>query len=107
MRLDLVGDEGIAKIRARLEPSEFILRIVEEDGKEDLAFVGGDQGPIVGDEFREQRSDEQNQKDPERPCAAPVAAEIVEATPVHRREPGTPFEARAGLRLRAKNPSLR
>ena len=99
MRLDLVGDEGVAKIRARLEPSEFVLGIVEEDGKEDLAFVGGDQRPIVGDEFGEQRSDEQDQKDPERPCAALVAAEIVEAAPVHRREPGTAFEARALFRL--------
>ena len=64
MRLDLVGDEGVAKIRARLEAAELILRIVEEDGKEDLAFVGGDQRPVVGDELGEQRSDEQDQKDP-------------------------------------------
>ena len=54
MRLDLVGDKRVAKIRARLEPSEFILGIVEEDRKEDLAFVGSDQGTVVGDEFREQ-----------------------------------------------------
>ena len=33
MRLDLVGDKGVAKIRARLEPSKFGLRIVEEDRK--------------------------------------------------------------------------
>ena len=99
MRLDLVGDEGVAKIGARLEPAEFVLGIVEEDGKQDLALVGGDQRPVVGDEFREQRSDEQDEKDPERPCAALVAAEIVEAAPVHRREPGTAFEARALLRL--------
>ena len=99
MRLDLVGDEGVAKIRARLEASKFILGIVDEDGKEDLAFVGSDKRPIVGDEFGEQRSNEQDQKDPERPGATLVAAEIVEAAPVHRREPRAALEARAGLCL--------
>ena len=98
MRLDLVGDEGVAKIGARLEAAELILWIVEENGKENLAFVGGDQRPVVGDELGEQRSDEQDQKDPKRPRAALVAAEIVEPPLIHRREPGTPLQARARFR---------
>ncbi len=99
MRLDLIGDKGIAKIRARLEPSKFGLRIVAEDREQELAFVRGDQGPVVGDELGEQRRDKQNEKDPERPCAALVAAKIVEPALVHRREPRTAFQARAFFRL--------
>ena len=99
MRLDLIGDKGIAKIRTRLEPSKFGLRIVEEDGEQELAFVRGDHRPIVGDEFSEQGSNEQHEKDPERPCAALVAAKIVEPPLVHRREPRTTFQARAFFRL--------
>ena len=99
MRLDLVGDKGIAKIRARLEPSKFGLRIVAKDGEQELALVRGDQRPVVGDEFSEQGSNEQHEKDPERPCAALVAAKIVEPPLVHRREPRTALQARAFFRL--------
>ena len=53
MRLDLVGDERIAIVRARLEPAELVLRIIDEDGEQELALVGGDQRPVVGDELGE------------------------------------------------------
>jgi hypothetical protein len=99
MRLDLVSDKGVSKIRARLEPSKFILGIVEQDGEQDLALVGGDQRPIVGDELGEQRRDKQDQEDNERPGAALVAAKIVEPPLVHRRQPGSAFNAGAFLRL--------
>ena len=86
VRLDLVGDERIAIIGARLEAAELVLRIVDEHRKQKLALVGGDQRPVVGDEFRAQRAGEQHQEDAQRPRSAPVAAEVVEPPAVHRRE---------------------
>src|SRR5277367_2607940 len=86
VRIDLVGDRGIAIIRGRLEAAELFLRVIDEDGKQYLALVGGDQGPIVGEELRAHRGDEQDEKDPERPVAAPVAAEVFEPALVHRGE---------------------
>ncbi len=96
VRLDLVGDERIAVIRARLESAELVLWIVDERRKQELALVGGDQRPVVGDELRAESAGEQRQKDAQRPDPATVAAEIVEPPAVHRRElePGaTPHPA--------------
>ena len=53
---------GIAIIRRRLEAAELFLGIIDEDRKQNLALVGGDQRPVVGDELGAQRSDEQNEK---------------------------------------------
>src|ERR1700722_9949198 len=86
VRIDLVGDRRIAIIRGRLETAELFLRVIDEDRKQNLALVGGDQGPIVGEELRANRGDEQDKKDPERPVAAAVAAEVFKPAPVHRGE---------------------
>ena len=40
---------------------------------------------VVGDEFRKQRNQEQRQKKPQRPVAAPVGLEVLPAPPVERR----------------------
>ena len=103
MRLDLVGDKGIAVIGARLEAAELVLRIVDEHRKEQLALVGDEQRPVVGDELRAQRGGEEDEENDERPRPAPVAAEIVEPPAVHRRElePGAPRGLDAALALQA------
>ena len=92
MRLDLVGDEWVAIVGLGLEAAEHFLRIIEEDGEEEVALVRGDQRLVVGDELGAEGGDEQHEEDRERPRPAPVAAEIVEPAPVHRREaePGAP-----------------
>ncbi len=94
MRLDLVGDEGIAIVGPRLEAAELLLRIIDEHRKEKLALVGDQERAVVGDELGAERSGKEGEKDDERPRPSPVAAEVVEPTAVHRREfkPG----ARAG-----------
>ena len=99
MRIDLIGDKGAAEIGVRLEAAELVLGIIEEDREQDLALVGNDQRPVVGDELGEQREDEENEEDDKRPGAAPVAAEIVEPPLVHGRQPRTALQARAGFRL--------
>ena len=55
VRLDLVGDERIAIVGPRLEAAELLLRVVDEDRKEELALVGDDQRPVVGDELGAER----------------------------------------------------
>ena len=63
----------------------------------EAALVAHQQRPVIGNEFGEQADDEQHEKDPQRPEAAPVGAEIVEPTPGQRSGLDAPNEA-AGYR---------
>ncbi len=105
MRLDLVGDERIAIIGAREKAAEFRFRIILKDREQQFALVGGDHRPVVGDEFGKQRSDEQKEKNPERPIAALVVTEIGEPALVERREPQRAASARAAARARRNSPA--
>ena len=87
MVFDLFGNHRVAVIGLGEKPAELFFRIIERDRKENLALVEGDNRPVVGDDFRKQRQHEQGDEDPERPIAAPVALEIVEAASVDRCEP--------------------
>ena len=53
--------------------------------------------PVVGDQLGEQRDDEQDQEDPERPVAAPVRLEILPAPAVERRRREAVARDRHGL----------
>ena len=50
----------------------------------EAALVAHQQRPVIGNEFGEQADDEQHEKDPQGPEAAPVGAEIVEPAPGQR-----------------------
>jgi hypothetical protein len=86
--LDLLLDEGIAVVRHGEEAPELLLRIIDHDGEKDLSLIGGDERPVVGDEFRKHRQHEEDQKYPQRPVAAPVGLEVLPAALVERRQPG-------------------
>ena len=100
VRFDFLLNEGVAIVGHGQKAPEFLLGIVDEHGKEQFALVGNDDRFVVGDEFGEQRDDEQNEKNPERNIAAPVATEIVEATTIDRLEfqPAAMFERRGERR---------
>ena len=103
VRLDLRRDAGIAIIGRRLEAAELVLGIGEQHREQQLAFVGGDDRAVVGDEFGEQRDGEQREENAQRPQAALVATEIVEPAPVHRaqlqpRRPGDGLHAGVHLK---------
>ena len=78
---------GIAIVGRGLEvAAEGRLRIGDERRENRLAVVADEERLVVGDELGEQRDDEQDQEDPERPVAAPVGLEILPAPPVDRRQ---------------------
>src|SRR5690606_26972783 len=90
-RAALLGDQflqiRIAIIRRRLEfTAERRFGIGGDGGKEELAVNPDHERLVVGDEFRKQRYDEQNQENPERPIAAPVGLEILPAALADRRQ---------------------
>jgi hypothetical protein len=51
--VDLFRDEIRAIIGLGEKAAELLLRIVDDDGNEDLALVGGDDRPVVGDALGE------------------------------------------------------
>ena len=53
--VDLVLDERIAKIGAGEEAAEFRFRIIDEGRKQQLALVGREDRPVIGDNRREAR----------------------------------------------------
>src|ERR1700733_14342872 len=90
VRVDLVGDEGIAIVGPGKKSAEGLLGIIVEDGKEIFALVINEDRLVVGDEFRKQRDNKEKEKNPQRPEAAPVVAEIVKPAAVERRQPDKP-----------------
>ena len=49
----------------RLEAAELVLRIIDEHREEQLTLVGDEERPVVGDELRAKRRDEEDQEDAE------------------------------------------
>ena len=84
---DLGGDERIAIVGRGLElAAEGGLRVGHEDGRVEFAVVIDQERLVVGDELREQSDQEDRQEDPERPVAARVGAEVVQAPARERRD---------------------
>jgi hypothetical protein len=79
--------EGIAIIRLGREvAAEHRLGIGIEDGEIELAVIGHDQGPVIGDELGEEAEHEQREEDPQRPEAPLVGTKIPQAAPRQRRD---------------------
>jgi hypothetical protein len=94
---DFLLDERIAEIRLGEEAAELALGVAGKDGDQELALVGRENRPVVGDEFRKQAEQEQEQEDPQRIDAAAIRFEQLPAPPVDARQPrpgGGPQEPR-------------
>ena len=77
---------GIAIVGRGLEiAAERGLGIADEGRPIEMAVILDQERPVVGDQFGEQRDEEQDQEYPERPVAAAVRLEILPAPPVERR----------------------
>jgi hypothetical protein len=83
--LDLILHERRTVVRHRQEAAEFLLRIVDQHRKEDFAFVGDDHRLVVGDQLGEERHEEEDEENPQRPVAATVGLEVFPAAAVDRR----------------------
>ena len=86
-----VGDQllqiRVAIIRGGFKvAAERRFRISEDHRKIRLAGEADKERLVVGDEFREQRDEKQNQEKPQRPITAPVGLEILPAPFVERRQ---------------------
>jgi hypothetical protein len=73
-------------VRAR-KAAELRFRILVEHRQQDLALVGRDDRPVIGDELCRQRGDKQEQENPERPVAAPVGLEQLQPALVDAGQP--------------------
>ena len=63
--LDLAVDYRIPVIGLREEAAEFLFRVIDEHRRQQLALVGDQDWLVVGEEFRKQAENEQDQEDPE------------------------------------------
>lgn len=75
--VDLILNEGGFVVGLGQEPTEFFLRIINHDRHQNLTLVGGEDGFVIGDEFRDQAQEKQDQEQPEGPVTAPVCLEIL------------------------------
>jgi hypothetical protein len=84
MLVDLVGDDRIAIIRLREKAAEFLLRIIMEDGKQELASIDNEERLIIGQKLREERDCEEGKENPKRPITALIGPEVSKTAPVNR-----------------------
>ena len=86
--VDQLGDLGILVVGLGGElAAEGGLGVGLEDREIEGAVVAHQDRPVVGDQFGEQADEEQRGEEDERPGAAPIGEESLEAAPRDRRKP--------------------
>ena len=98
--VDLVGGLLQPVVGIGHEAPELLIRIILEDRDQQLAFVRGEDRPVVRDEFGGERDHEDDEEQAERPEPALVVAEDRETTAIDRRQPAVRRDRRAGSDLR-------
>ncbi len=79
MGVDLVLYHRIAIVGNGIKAAEFIFRVIDENRHQQLALIGDEDGPVIGDEFGAKCCGKQEQENPQRPVTAPVGLEILPA----------------------------